>query len=215
MIISYLGHSFFELRLENGKTLVTDPYGDFYAYPKRRVAADICTVSHHHHDHDGLMCVTGAPVVIDTKGVHRLDDGVRVTGVPTKHDGQNGELRGDNLFFIIEAEGLRIGHAGDLGHMLTKEQLDEIGTLDVLMLPVGGYYTIDAPTALEVARALKPATVIPMHYRTSYNEDMPVATLDDFLRLVDKPPQPMPLIRLSKQDISERPWLTLLKIADA
>lgn len=211
MIIRYQGHAFFTLSLENGLVIATDPYGDFYQYPRRAVRADLCTVSHHHHDHDGLSSLAGDPLVIDQPGEHAPADGVRIVGAPTKHDDQNGALRGDNTFFVIEAEGLRVGHAGDLGHPLTPAQKRAIGALDVLMLPVGGFYTIDAKTAMAVARDLKPTIVIPMHYRTAFNPEMPVAPLDDFLAEAGEKPQALPFMRVTKQDAAERPWLCVLR----
>lgn len=215
MIVRYLGHSFFTLTLENGLTLAFDPYGDFYDYPKRRVAADICLISHHHGDHAGVDCITGKPVIVDTEGEHMLAGGVRVLGVNTCHDDKGGALRGRNIFFVVEAEGMRIGHAGDLGHMPTDAQIKQIGALDLLLLPVGGYYTIDAETAVEVAKALKPRCLIPMHFRTCFNPDMPVAPLSDFLALVNQSPTPMPLLRVTQGDISERPPILVMDIAEA
>lgn len=215
MIIRYYGHSFFTLTLESGTVIALDPYGDFYAYPKRRIAADVCLISHHHGDHDGLSCLTGNPLIIDSEGEHSLAGGARVLGVPTCHDDKGGALRGKNIFFVVEAEGLRIGHAGDLGHMLTSAQLKQVGALDLLLVPVGGYYTIDAGTAVGLAGALKPRSVIPMHYRTGFNPDMPVAPVDDFLALVGQSPTPMPLLRVTARDMSERPPVMLMSIAEA
>ncbi len=213
MLIRYLGHSFFVLTSADGTVLATDPYGVFYAYPRRRVRADVCTVSHHHHDHAGLGCLEGGCEVVASEGVWRPAPGVRVLGVPTWHDDREGALRGPNLFFVIEVDGLRVGHAGDLGHLPDSRLLERVGRLDVLMLPVGGYYTIDAKTALEARALLKPALTIPMHYRTRYNEDMPIAPLEDFLALAGERPDPAPLLRLTREDIGRRPGLAVLEIA--
>ncbi len=215
MIIKYMGHAFFTLTLESGLKIAFDPYGEFYWYPKRSVTADVCMISHHHHDHDGMSCISGTPVIIDEAGEYKPADGVRVTGVATCHDDQGGSLRGNNTFFIVEAEGLRIGHAGDLGHRLSDKQIKSIGRLDILMLPVGGYYTTDAQAAADTVEALKPQSVIPMHYRTKYNEDMPIADIGAFLKLMGQNPEPMPLIRAAKQDMSERPRLMVMDIAEA
>lgn len=148
MILKYYGHSFFTLTLENGSVIAFDPYGTLYEYPRRLLRADVCLISHHHYDHDGLSCLEAGAEVIDTPGEHKLACGASVVGVPTFHDGQGGALRGKNTFFIVEAEGLRVGHAGDLGHLPTRAQAAQIGRLDLLMLPVGGYYTIDAAQAM-------------------------------------------------------------------
>lgn len=212
MILRYYGHSFFTLTNEQGCVLATDPYGDFYNYPKRRVPADICTVSHHHHDHEGLSCLTGDPLVIDSAGSHRTEAGIKIIGVPVAHDHHQGQHRGDNLFFIIEMDGLRIGHAGDLGHVPTAAQVKEIGRLDVLLLPVGGNYTIDAAEALQTMQLLHPRLTIPMHYRTEYNQDMPVSTLDGFLTIANAQPQPVPLLRLTAEDIGQRDSVMVMDI---
>jgi len=213
MIIKYLGHAFFTLSLENGTVIAIDPYGSFYDFPKRSIAADVCLVSHHHHDHDGMESLKPGAAVIDTAGTHRVEGAV-VTAVPTWHDEKKGALRGSNLFYVIEAEGMRIGHAGDLGHVPDEKQLRQIGRLDVLLLPVGGYYTIDAETALEVCRLLQPVTMIPMHYRTKYDEEMPTATLQDFLRLAKAEDTQMPLVRITKADVLERPQVITMAIQE-
>lgn len=211
MILKYLGHSFFTLTLEDGTVIATDPYGDFYNYPKRLVKADICTVSHHHHDHDGMQCIEPGAKVVDQAGVHRMENAT-FTGVRTCHDEKNGALRGENVFFVIEAEGLRVGHAGDLGHMPTRKQAEQIGALDILLLPVGGYYTIDAKTAQDVRSALRPKVTIPMHYRTAYDEEMPIAPLSDFLSLCGAEDAQAPLLRVVRQDISERPEVMTMAV---
>lgn len=211
MILKYMGHAFFTMTLESGTTIVFDPYGDFYSFPKRRVQADICLMSHHHHDHDGVQCIAEGAQMIDATGVTKAKD-VKIIGVPTCHDEVQGAKRGPNTFYVIEAEGLRIGHAGDLGHVPTAEQVRQIGRLDVLMLPVGGFYTIDCETAVEVCRLLQPVTMIPMHYRTQYDEDMPISPLKDFLALVKAEDTQMPLVRIVKEDVLERPQVITLAI---
>lgn len=211
MILKYLGHSFFTLTLEDGTVLAADPYGDFYSYPKRLVQAQVCTVSHHHHDHDGLQCIASDARVIDREGVHRLEN-MTITGVRTCHDEKGGALRGENVFFVIEAEGLRVGHAGDLGHVPTRRQAEQIGPLDILLLPVGGYYTIDAQTAQEVRSILRPKLTVPMHYRTEYDEEMPIAPLSDFLSLCGAEDTQSPLLRVARQDIGARPEVMTMAV---
>ncbi len=211
MILKYLGHSFFTLTLEDGTVIATDPYGDFYNYPKRSVRAQVCTISHHHHDHDGLQCISSDARVIDQEDVHRLEN-MTITGVRTCHDERGGALRGENVFFIIEAEGLRIGHAGDLGHVPARRQAERIGPLDILLLPVGGYYTIDAQTAQEVRSVLRPRLTIPMHYRTMYDEEMPIAPLTDFLSLCGAEDEQAPLLRVTRQDIAARPEIMTMAV---
>lgn len=212
MILKYYGHAFFTLSLENGTVIACDPYGSFYDYPQRSVKADVCLVSHHHHDHDGMSCLLPGAKVLDQPGTFAPAQGVHVRGVATWHDEVQGAKRGPNTVFVVEAEGLCVAHSGDLGHVPDEKQLRAIGKVDVLLLPVGGYYTIDPETALEVCRRLQPRVVIPMHYRTEYDPEMPICGLDDFLGLLKAEDTQMPLVRIAKDDLSERPQVITLKI---
>lgn len=214
MIVRYYGHSLFTFTLESGTVLLTDPYGAFYGYPQRTLHADVVTVSHHHHDHDSLAMVSGKPVVIDLAGAHSPAPGVKVTGTPTWHDGEGGSKRGGNLVFVIEAEGLRIAHLGDLGHVLAERQRAAIGPVDVALVPVGGLYTTDAAVAAQNVRLLAPRLTIPMHYRTPYDPDMPIETEAPFLALMGVKCEPLPLLRLTAGDLGERPAVLLLAVTD-
>lgn len=204
MILRYLGHSMFILAMENGFTLVTDPYGSFYTYPKRNMRADAVTVSHYHHDHDAIECISGDPFILDQAGVVSPVAGLSVTGIESQHDAEGGAKRGRNLIFVIETEGLRIVHLGDLGHILLPRQRKAIGKPDVLMSPVGGTYTTDAFAAFENVRLLKPRITVPMHYRTPFSDEMPIDTEEGFIALFGEMPEPMSVCRLTKNDISER-----------
>lgn len=215
MILTYYGHSMFTLTLENGTVLLTDPYGAFYHYPQHRIKADIVTVSHHHHDHDALEMAVGQPQVFDRVGVFSPTREIILTGIASKHDQAGGAQRGDNLIFVIEAEGLKIVHLGDLGHLPTARQCHAIGTPDVLLIPVGGYYTIDAAMAVETVHLLKPHVTVPMHYRTIYDEEMPIQNEGPFLSLMKANPKPMPVCRLTSADLSERPEVLVMSITPA
>lgn len=212
MILRYYGHSLFTLAFENGFTLLTDPYDDFYSYPKRTLRADIVTVSHQHHDHNALGMVDGQPQVFDKLGIFCPAQDIIITGVASKHDGSDGAQRGDNIIFVIEAEGLKIVHLGDLGHVLTERQRLSIGTPDVLFTPVGGLYTTDANAAFENVKLLHPRVTIPMHYRTRFSAEMPITTEHPFLEQMHAAPTPMHLLRLTKGDLSERPPVILMDI---
>ncbi len=210
MIVEYFGHDLFRLTLADGTLLVADPYGSFHQYPRRRLRADVCTVSHDHHDHNAVDSLEGSPIILRTAGMHLPRPGLTITGVPTFHDEVHGQKRGPNLAFLIEAEGLRLVHLGDLGHVLTEAQAEILFAPDVLLLPVGGTYTIDAPTARTVMDQLRPKVTIPMHYQTQADLDMPIAPVADFLALLRADPVPMPLLRITEQDISQRPGLLLM-----
>jgi L-ascorbate metabolism protein UlaG (beta-lactamase superfamily) len=187
MIITYLGHSSFKLKGKNG-TVVTDPYSEYVGFPFPTTSADMVTVSHDHPDHNQVSAVSGTarrerPFVIDTLGEYEVG-GISVFGVKTYHDEHKGSERGVNNVFTIYMEGLRVCHLGDLGHELTAEQIAEIGSVDVLLCPVGGVFTIDPKTAVSVIKALEPSLVVPMHYKTpDHNAEVfnELATVADFL----------------------------------
>lgn len=209
MIIGCIGHAEFLLELENGMRLVTDPYDNACGYPLLPLRADALLVSHQHHDHNATENVQGFAQIIDTAGQHTLAPDVHVTAIPCFHDEVQGAKRGKNLMFLIEAEGLRIAHLGDLGHLPTAEQIAVLSPVDVLMLPVGGYYTIDALQAREVAHLLCAHVILPMHYRTAANEDWPIAPVEKFLALYPAA-EHLPLLRICRDDLACQPAVAVL-----
>jgi len=210
MIITCIGHAEFLLELENGMRIVTDPYDASCGYPVPEVKAETVLVSHGHHDHCAVENVQGVERVIDTAGQHTLAPDVKVTAVPCFHDDAEGSKRGKNLMFLVEAEGLRVAHLGDLGHLPTKEQAATLAPVDVLMLPVGGFFTIDAATARETARLLQAQVILPMHYRTQANADWPIAPVDDFLALYNGAER-VNLLRVCKGDLECQPGVAVLE----
>lgn len=212
MLITYHGHSEFCLEGADGFTLLTDPYDAHVGYPMGTYRCDAVTVSHGHGDHNCVQKALGAPAIIDSAGEWRVAPGVSVTAIPSVHDGEGGAKRGKNLIMKIQMEGLTIAHLGDQGAPLTGEQLKALGQIDILMIPVGGFYTIDAAQARDAAQAIRPRVVIPMHYKTNVNADWPIADEKEFLRLMNAPDAaPMPLLRVTKADLSEQPALALLQ----
>jgi L-ascorbate metabolism protein UlaG (beta-lactamase superfamily) len=185
MKIKYLGHSAFVLTCQGGTRIVLDPfdagaYGGAIGYPPINETAEIVLVSHSHADHGHAEAVNGNPKVISRVGSTSVGE-VKITGVRTFHDDTRGSQRGENVVFTIETDGLRLTHLGDLGHPLSDTEAAEIGTPDILLLPVGGFFTIDASTAWKVADSLRPCIVIPMHYKTECC-GFSIARVDDFLR---------------------------------
>jgi L-ascorbate metabolism protein UlaG (beta-lactamase superfamily) len=168
--IKWLGHSAFLLTAADGTSVITDPYvpGSFNGAIKHgpiRETADAVTISHHHQDHDGVAGLPGQPVVYDRAGAFNAG-AVGITGFETFHDDSQGARRGRNTVFVFQADGLRVCHCGDLGHVLTRQQVAGIGRVDVLLLPVGGTFTVNAAAAHEVAEQLAARITIPMHYKT-------------------------------------------------
>lgn len=184
MEIIYLGHSAFKIKGKQ-KTVVTDPFSDTVGKFPRDVEADIVTVSHKHADHNAVDKIKGSPFVIDGPGEYEVG-GVSVVGVPVFHDSNSGQDRGGNTMFVIEMEGLRIAHFGDLGHKLSESDLEEIGSVDIALVPVGGNYTIDAKTAKEVVAQVDPWIVVPMHYQMDDLQMKDIAKVDDFLKEMGK-----------------------------
>ncbi len=167
MKIKYLGHAAFVITSNKGVKIITDPYetGPGLTYGEITESADIVTVSHGHHDHNNVAAVKGNPEVVSRAG-RSMVKGIELKGIASYHDDAGGSLRGDNIIFCFEMDGVRVCHLGDLGHRLDDKQLKEIGSVDVLLIPVGGFYTIDAEVATEVCNQLKPRVIIPMHYKT-------------------------------------------------
>ncbi len=182
MLFEHIGHAEFLITLESGLRLVTDPYDASCGYPVKKVEADGVMVSHHHHDHDAVENVGGHPQIIDYAGEHTFAPGVKLTALSGFHDDAEGAKRGKTLLFLLEAEGLRVAHLGDLGCPPDAEQLMVLQGVDVLMIPVGGFYTIDAKQAKETAEALEARIILPMHYKTKYNQDWPIEGIEAFLR---------------------------------
>ena len=165
MKIRWFGHSAFELVTAQGKRLITDPYtpSEQLTYDPISEAADIVTISHDHWDHAGIGEIRGTPEVI--RDVARREvHGVVIEGFPSYHDNQHGEARGDNIIFQVLADNLRTVHLGDLGAVPAQGVMDSLYGADILMIPVGGVYTIDPVVAHDMTRRIQPRMVIPMHY---------------------------------------------------
>jgi len=164
MDISWLGHSCFRIRGSRA-TVVTDPYSPDLGYSLGKPTARIVTVSHQHPGHSYVQGIGGEPRLVVRPGEYEID-GVLIIGVATFHDADRGGKRGKNTVYLMEVDEVSICHLGDLGHVLTAQQVEEIGNVDVLLLPVGGVSTINASMAAEVVRQLEPKVVVPMHYKT-------------------------------------------------
>jgi len=197
--LSFFGQSFYVLTTPNGKRIAFDPHTipDYERVDPKDISADIITISHNHNDHTQKTAIGNAKdakVLTGLKGpnlkanwntVDEEIDGIKIRSVGVYHDDQEGLLRGKNGVFVIETDGWRIVHLGDLGHLLTPAQLKRIGPVDVLMIPVGGIYTLNGADAKKVVDQIKPKEYIfPMHYGTKVFDA--VLTPDEFLEGFEK-----------------------------
>lgn len=174
MKLTWYGHSCFKLETNEG-AVVFDPYEPDYVpgLELPRLEAELCLCSHGHGDHNYAAGVR----------LSGRECTVKVTKIPSFHDDKQGRLRGKNTIHIVETQGKRIAHMGDLGHRLSPQQLAALGHIDLMLLPIGGYYTINAATAWEVVQQAKPEAVVPMHYRgKGFGFDV-IDTVDSFAAL--------------------------------
>jgi L-ascorbate metabolism protein UlaG (beta-lactamase superfamily) len=189
MKVNWLGQAAFLITSDSGTKIITDPYGtnEMLTYDEINESADIVTVSHDHFDHANVDAVGGNPEVV--KGAAEVK-GIKFDAVSTYHDNSGGSERGSNTIFCFEVDGVRLCHLGDLGHLLSDKQVADIGKVDILLIPVGGNFTIDAKAATEVAGKLSPKVIIPMHYQNDRCPTFPVAGVDGFLEGKDNVTKP-------------------------
>ena len=208
MDITWLGHSCFRIRGSHA-TVVTDPYPPDLGYSLGKPTARIVTVSHQHPGHSYVQGVSGGPKLITGPGEYEIR-GVLVIGVATFHDADRGRKRGRNTVYIMEVDEVSVCHLGDLGHVLTIEQVEEINNVDVLLLPVGGMSTINAPMAAEVVRRLEPKVVVPMHYKTQAVSRQ-LESVERFLKEIGvKQLNPQPKLSLTKSSLPASTQVFLL-----
>ncbi|MDI6783361.1 MAG: MBL fold metallo-hydrolase [bacterium] len=186
MKLKWLGHSSFLLTAADGTKILTDPYepgayNGALSYGKFAEPVEVVTISHDTHpDHGYTQGLVGSPMIVKDTGTHNIQ-GINIKGVATYHDTSKGSERGNNTVFVIAVDNIRICHCGDLGHILTPADATLIGPIEVLLLPVGGHFTIDVKEATAVADRLHPKLIIPMHYKTDKCA-FPIATVDEFLK---------------------------------
>jgi L-ascorbate metabolism protein UlaG (beta-lactamase superfamily) len=162
--ITWLGHSCFRIKSSQA-VIITDPFPPELGYTLGKQTAKIVTISHTHPSHSYIQGIGGEPKIIQGPGEYEIS-GILIIGIATFHDNQRGQVRGKNTVYVMEIDGVSVCHLGDLGHVLSTEQVEEIGSVNVLFLPVGGGSTINAAVAAEVILQLEPNAVIPMHYKT-------------------------------------------------
>lgn len=205
MIITWQGHSCFKIQDKigtDGVTLVTDPFDKEVGLKVPNFEADIITVSHQHHDHNNTSALRGTPFIIDCAGEYDRK-GILVEGIDSFHDEKKGEERGGNIIYRIEIDDISVAHLGDLGTVLDNAQLEKLVGTDVLLVPVGGKFTIDAKKAVEVISQIEPRIVIPMHYKTkdSKNEQLELDGIEKFIKEIGLTPTYEEKLKISKKDL--------------
>lgn len=215
MEINYLGHSSF--KISNKTSIVVldpfDPKSTGLKFPKLD-KVDVITVSHQHSDHNFTQALPSSAFVISGPGEYEVG-GIIIRGVSSFHDSKNGELRGKNTIYIVTIDDMQICHLGDLGHPLSDTQKEEIGSVDILMVPVGGEFTINATEAKNVVMELEPLVVIPMHYnhpglkKETFEK---LDTVDKFLKEMGaEAVVPQPKLVTSKEKLPETTTVIVLE----
>ncbi len=202
MNITYFGHSCFKIEEkinDQNISIITDPFTKEVGLKVPNVEADIVSISHDHFDHNNASSLRGNPFVVDTAGEFDVK-GVIIEGIRSYHDDNQGKDRGENIIFRFDVEGLSLAHLGDLGDVLDNKQLEKIGGVDILFIPVGGKYTLDAKKALEVISQVEPRIVIPMHYKTK-DSKIDIDGVDKFVKELGIEPSYEDKLKINKKDL--------------
>jgi L-ascorbate metabolism protein UlaG (beta-lactamase superfamily) len=197
--ITWLGHSCFRIRSSQA-VIITDPFPPGLGYTLGKQTADIVTVSHPHPSHSYVAGVNEQHRLVKGPGEYEISN-VLILGITTYHDVINGQSKGKNTVFLFEVDGVTICHLGDIGHILTDEQIEELGNIDILMIPVGGVSTINASMAAQTVRKLEPKVVIPMHYKTDKTK-RDLEPVENFLREMGQTQvEPRPKLTISRTSL--------------
>lgn len=181
MVIIWYGQACFKIQ-SGEKTLILDPFAKSIGLVPPAIQADVVFVTHEHADHNNIKAIRGDYFLINGPGEYEVK-GIKAKGIASFHDNEKGAKRGLNTLYLIEAEGIRILHCGDLGQeRLEDTQLEEIGRIDILMIPVGGFFTIDGSTAAGITSQIEPAIVIPMHHKIPKLTISELEGVDSFLK---------------------------------
>ena len=182
MKLEWIGHACFKLTAQDGTTVITDPYDDSVGIDMVPLHADLITMSHEHHDHNETDMIVGKPVIVH--GTETVKTGsVKAQAVASYHDDAEGAKRGPNAIRIFEIDGMKVVHMGDQGCMPDAVALEAIKDADIMLIPVGGTYTVDAQEAKAIVECAKPRCVIPMHVKTK-RCPYPIEKVQDFLMLM-------------------------------
>jgi len=217
MKIKWYGHAAFQITTDEGVRVIIDPYesgafGGALSYGKITDEADIVLTSHDHDDHNYTKDIKGIYKHFNREGVYR-ERGLDIEALPSYHDPSKGKERGNNLIFVIDDGKLRIAHMGDLGHILAQDTVKKMGRIDILLLPVGGFYTIDSGEAGKIMQGINPKITVPMHYKTP-KCDFPIAGVDAFtegrkgVRTINSYE-----VEVKKDDLPKEPEIVVMRYA--
>lgn len=213
-MLTWLGHSCFKIQdkvTTDGITVITDPFDKSIGLKPPACEADIVTISHGHEDHNNAKAIRGTPYVIDLAGEYDIK-GVAIQGIEAYHDEASGAKRGRNIIYRIEIDDIAVAHLGDLGHPLDSKQLEALAGTDILLIPVGGTYTIDAKAAVEVVNQIEPRIVIPMHYQVP-ELTLKLDPVEKFIKEIGIKPREEEKLRIMKKDLpAEDMELVILKL---
>lgn len=205
MDIVFLGHSSFRIK-GKGASLITDPYdSEMVGFKFPSVEANIVTISHEHKDHNQAQLVGNVRKIVRGPGEYEIL-GISILGISSFHDSKKGEERGTNTIYVFEMEDLRLCHLGDLGHDLPEDILEAIGDIDILIVPVGGEYTIGPSVAVKIVQDIEPKIIIPMHYlMEGLNQEVfaKLLPLDSFLKEMGLPVERLPKLTIAKESLAE------------
>lgn len=210
MDIYWYGQACFKIKGKQTSVII-DPFFPEFTGLKlpKDMSADIAIKTHEHEDHNNLDSVTGDPVLVTGPGEYEIK-GVAITGVQTPHDSKDGEERGQNTVYTIHIDGLNIVHLGDLGDKLTQEQVEGIGLCDILLIPVGGVYTIGAEQATQIISQLEPSIIIPMHYKLP-GLKFELSELEAFVKEMGvENVEPQPKLTIAKDKLPAEPQVVVL-----
>lgn len=214
MTIKWYGQSCFLITSSNGTKIITDPFDEKIGYILPQAETDIVTTSHDHMDHNNTKSTRGNFTHYCSTGKF-VENDIEITGIESYHDNSNGSKRGKNIIFKFNVDGINICHCGDLGHILTEDQLNKIGEVDILLIPVGGIFTLDAKEATEVVGQINPSITIPMHYSTkslSVPIKLMLGKIDKFIALCNAPFKEENELNVDLNNISEHKGYVILNI---
>lgn len=212
MKIKWFGQACFMITSENGTKILTDPFNKMLGYKLPEIEANIVSTSHNHNDHNNVNAVKGSFTHINEAGGFS-EAGIEIKGVETFHDKVSGAKRGKNIIYNFKVDEINVCHCGDLGHILSSNQIQEIGNVDILLIPVGGTVTLNASDAVEVVKQLKPTIVIPMHYRTKALGIMGFlfGKVDKFVSASGLKVKEYEELELTQRDIKDHSGIVILK----